>query len=116
MKLQKILWLLLIFLFMHSCTSEDVVAETSLTDKEMSVEMESFKIAMISWMRAKHQVKNDKSGTSNPNDVILKEAKELIRSENQIERYDSKLSSVEKENAIISQAFRIYAEKTKLKD
>ena len=54
--------------------SEDVIAETSQTDKEMSVEMENYKMAMISLMRAKHQVKNGKSGTSNPNDVILKEA------------------------------------------
>ena len=102
---------MLIFLFLHSCTSEDVITETSQADKEMSVEMENYKVAMISWMRAKHQVRNNKTAISNPNDVILKEAKELIRSENQIERYDSKLLSVEKENAIISQAFRIYAEK-----
>lgn len=111
MKKQLFRQILLTFLFIGitSCSTEDHFVDSPSQEK-MSVEMESFKVALISWVKAKNTSRNGKITNQDVNDVIIKEAKDLLKSENMIIPLGNS-RSIENENAIISQAMQVYVKK-----
>lgn len=102
-----------------SCSTEESspiegesIASSQLAKKEMSVEMENFRDAMIVWMKAKHNPNASKS-TEKSNRILMEESRLLLESNGaQLETVDGKQAL--NENEIISKAMRLYAQKTRV--
>lgn len=96
-----------------SCSSENPV-DSITVEPEMTIEMKNFKHSLIEWVKAKNSAAGIQVNDYNPNDKIIKEANDLLESEN-VYIQENKSSTSENEGAIISQAMRVYIEKSNIR-
>lgn len=93
-----------------SCSTEKPIDPLTM-EQEMTPEMENFKDALIEWVKAKNIASQSQLTEYNPNEVILTQAKDLLKSEN-ILIQAKRSSTAENEGIIISQAMRVFIEKS----